>query len=113
MSEKCSHKTETIRFRVATKDRTVMEAAAKSAGLSLSDWMRQTLLLAAAGKTCEVVNPRDDVVVTKVVIPERDPPPVMVRPKVTISEDGARHLSINPDKIAAFQKAAGMGGVKK
>jgi len=101
MPEKCSHKTEVIRFRVATKDRAVMEAAAKEAGLTLSDWMRSRLLLAAAGKPA-----KPEMASMK--------PPRLLQSGMTGGDSGKwSHGRPDPDKIAAFQKAAGMGGVKK
>lgn len=104
---KRGHKTAEIHFRVSTKDRGVMEAAAKAANLTLSDWMRRSLLLAATTETSKVFG------VHQVEAADRLPSVGLVaadqQPFDAIKAQPSRP---DPDKLAAFQRRAGMGGVK-
>lgn len=95
-----------IRFRVATEDRAKFEAAAERAGQSLSDWIRTHLLAAADGDMVPVVGATKDVRVSKVEITGEKKE---IKPVIAGKVFGRRP---DPDKIAAFQRKAGMAGGK-
>ena len=84
-----------IRFRVATSDKSLFEDAAKREGKTLSEWMRHHLL-AATPSADEILSEK-------------------LQPAAIIKEALGPRTSItrpDPDKIAEFQRKAGMAGGK-
>ena len=98
----------TIRFRATAEEKQLLEGGAKRAGLNLSEWMRG-VLLSASGDVAHVEGSPEPEAHSALALHE-----ALERKKASapVAKQPLR-LTVDEDKIAAFQRKAGMGGAGK
>ena len=103
-----------LTWRPSPEAELALAALLEREGVSRGELLNRLVVAAATGKMVPVEGDNPKVRVTKVVVPDAPPPlkTVRIKGKNDHAFEAAMARRPDPDKIQAFQRKAGMGGVK-